>query len=77
VYERLLMWYVLVGRVSDMSASYNPDEQKELKAVQDQLDAAKKSSDNRNDKVDDLTSRFRELRRQNHFRLMLEELFSD
>ncbi len=60
-----------------MSATHNPDEQKELNAVQHQLDEAKKSSTNRNEKVDDLTSRFRELRRQNHFRLMLEELFNE
>ncbi len=60
-----------------MSATHNPDEQKELNAVQAQLDKAKKSSTNRNEKVDDLTSRFRELRRQNHFRLMLEELFNE
>ena len=38
-------------------------------------DAAKAASSARSEKVDDLTIRFRELRRKNHFRLMLEELF--
>ncbi len=60
-----------------MSATHNPDEQKELNAVQKQLDKAKESSTARNEKVDDLTSRFRELRRRNHFRLMLEDLFNE
>lgn len=58
-------------------SNQTPDEQRELNAVQDEIDAAKKSTDARFEKVDDLTSRFRELRRKNHFRLMLEELFSD
>lgn len=58
-----------------MTTNHNLDEQRELDAVQDQLNNAKKSTDDRFERVDDLTSRFRELRRKNHFRLMLEELF--
>lgn len=60
-----------------MATNHNPDEQRELDAVQNELDEAKKSTDERFEKVDDLTSRFRELRRKNHFRLMLEDLFSN
>jgi hypothetical protein len=60
-----------------MAANHNKDEQKELNAVQDEIDAAKASTSARYEKVDDLTSRFRELRRKNHFRLMLEELFNE
>lgn len=60
-----------------MATNHNPEEQRELDAVQDELDAAKKSTDERLERVDDLTSRFRELRRKNHFRLMLEDLFSN
>jgi predicted nucleic acid-binding Zn-ribbon protein len=60
-----------------MATNQNPDEQRELNAVQHELDKAKQSTDARSDKVDDLTSRFRELRRKNHFRLMLEELFNE
>lgn len=55
----------------------NSDEERMLNEVQDRLDAAKKSSSARGEKVDDLTSRLRELRRKNHFRLMLEEIFTD
>ena len=58
-------------------SNQTPDEQRELNAVQNEIDEAKKSTDERFEKVDDLTSRFRELRRKNHFRLMLEELFND
>ena len=58
-----------------MSTNHTPDEQNELDEVQHQLDAAKAASSARSEKVDDLTIRFRELRRKNHFRLMLEELF--
>jgi hypothetical protein len=58
-------------------ANHNTDEQRELNAVQDEIDAAKESTTARYEKVDDLTSRFRELRRKNHFRLMLEELFNE
>lgn len=57
-------------------ATHERDE-KELNEMQQRIDAAKRSSENRSDKVDDLTSRFRELRRKNHFRLMLEEIFHD
>ncbi len=53
------------------------ENERELNEVQDKLDAAKKSSSVRGEKVDDLTSRFRELRRRNHFRLMLEEIFTE
>lgn len=60
-----------------MSNNHTPDEQKELDAVQKELDSARTASEQRSAKVDDLTSRFRELRRRNHFRLMLEELFND
>lgn len=58
-------------------ATHNADEERELNAIQTKLDAAKKSSTARGEKVDDLTSRFRELRRKNHFRLMLEEIFNE
>lgn len=60
-----------------MAANHNPDEQKELNAVQQELDDAKSATSARFEKVDDLTSRFRELRRKNHFRLMLEDLFNE
>jgi capsule polysaccharide export protein KpsE/RkpR len=60
-----------------MSANHTPDEQKELNAVQAEIDAAKAASDERSKKVEDLTTRFRVLRKKNHFRLMLEELFND
>lgn len=60
-----------------MATNHNPDEEKELNAVQDELDRAKESTSARFEKVDDLTSRFRELRRRNHFRLMLEDLFNE
>ena len=49
----------------------------ELDNIQDKLEQAKKSTSARSEKVDDLTSRFRELRRKNHFRLMLEEIFHE
>jgi hypothetical protein len=58
-------------------SNQTPDEQRELNAVQKEIDQAKKSTDERFEKVDDLTIRFRELRRKNHFRLMLEELFNN
>lgn len=58
-------------------AIHNADEERELNAVQDELDKAKKTSNARDEKVDDLTTRFRELRRRNHFRLMLEEIFNE
>lgn len=57
--------------------SHSKDEEKELNAIQKEIDAARKSTSERYEKVDDLTSRFRELRRKNHFRLMLEELFNE
>lgn len=56
---------------------HTPDDQKELDDLQRQLDAARAASSVRSEKVDDLTTRFRELRRKNHFRLMLEELFNE
>lgn len=60
-----------------MVKGHTPDEEKELSAAQHELDEAKKTSDARSERVDDLTIRFKELRRRNHFRLMLEELFND
>lgn len=60
-----------------MATNHNQDEERELTAVQEEIDAAKESTSARYVKVDDLTSRFRELRRKNHFRLMLEELFNE
>lgn len=53
------------------------EDKKELTDFQEQLEAAKKSSSDRNKKADDLTTRFRELRRKNHFRIMLEEVFNE
>jgi hypothetical protein len=59
-------------------ADYEADDnKKQLEQVQAQIDQARKKSSDRSDKVDDLTSRFRELRRRNHFRLMLEEIFNE
>lgn len=58
-------------------SNYDEVNDDELAAAQDELEAAKKSSSARGEKVDDLTTRFRELRRRNHFRLMLEEIFND
>lgn len=58
-------------------AIHNSGEKQELAEAQDRLDAAKKSSKERGEKVDDLTSRFREIRRRNHFRLMLEDIFNE
>lgn len=58
-------------------ATYEPDDKRDLEKLNRQLETAKKQTSDRSDKVDDLTSRFRELRRRNHFRLMLEEIFHD
>jgi hypothetical protein len=60
-------------------AIHNEDEKRgeDLDEIQQRIDQAKKSTTDRSEKVDDLTSRFRELRRKNHFRLMLEEIFND
>jgi hypothetical protein len=60
-----------------MSNNHTPGDQRELKDMQEELDQARAASLERSAKVVDLTSRFRELRRKNHFRLMLEELFND
>lgn len=60
-----------------MPNSHTPDDQKELDAIQRELDQAKVASNERSEKVENLTMRFKELRRKNHFRLMLEELFKD
>ena len=49
----------------------------ELDELQTRIDQARESTSARSEKVDDLTSRFKELRRKNHFRLMLEEIFND
>jgi len=58
---------------------HNEDEKRgeDLDEIQHRIEQAKKSTSERSEKVDDLTSRFRELRRKNHFRLMLEEIFND
>jgi hypothetical protein len=53
------------------------ENRQELDEFQEKLEEAKRSSDDRNKKADDLTTRFRELRRKNHFRLMLEEVFNE
>lgn len=53
----------------------NREDQRALDSAQAQLDKAKATTDQRSEKVDDLTTRLRELRRKNHFRLMLEEIF--
>lgn len=59
-------------------ATYEPgEEQQELDDFDKRLETARKHTMNRSDKVDDLTSRFRVLRRKNHFRLMLEEVFHE
>lgn len=58
-------------------ATYNQKDKKELDDFDAQLAQVRKETSDRSDKVDDLTSRFRELRRRNHFRLMLEEIFHD
>ena len=70
------MLYVQAGRANKM-ATHGTDDDRDLSAAQRQLDAAQRSSNARGIKVDDLTSRFRELRRRNHFRLMLEEIFNE
>lgn len=57
--------------------NHTPADQKELDNLQEELDAVRAALTQRSEKVDDLTIRFRELRRKNHFRLMLEELFND
>ncbi len=58
-------------------ASYEPEDKKELDDFEAELAKVRKQTSDRSDKVDDLTSRFRELRRKNHFRLMLEEIFNE
>lgn len=60
-----------------MSNNHTPDEQRDLDEAQATIDAAKAAAEERSKKVDDLTTRFKVLRRKNHFRLMLEELFND
>ncbi len=57
--------------------NHTPDDLRELDEMQRALDEAKKASHERSKKVENLTSRFQELRRKNHFRLMLEELFDN
>jgi hypothetical protein len=51
--------------------------QKDLSEFDEKLEKAKQSNSDRAEKTDDLTTRFRELRKRNHFRLMLEEIFHD
>jgi len=60
-------------------ANYEPDDsnKQDLDNIQEKIDQARQESSDRSEKVDDLTSRFRELRRRNHFRLMLEEIFNE
>jgi hypothetical protein len=59
-------------------ADYEADDNKQqLENMQEKIDEARKKSSDRSEKVDDLTSRFRELRRRNHFALMLEEIFNE
>jgi len=59
-------------------SNYEPDDNKQdLDNIQEKIDKARQQSSDRSEKVDDLTSRFRELRRRNHFRLMLEEIFNE
>lgn len=55
------------------------DDQREddLNEVEKKIASAKKSTSARSEKVDDLNSRLKELRRKNHFRLMLEEIFNN
>jgi hypothetical protein len=53
------------------------EEERELNEFDIKLEKAKASSSARAEKTDDLTTRFRELRRKNHFRLMLEDIFHD
>lgn len=61
----------------DMQEATKIEKKQELDDFQEQLEAAKKSSSDRTKKADDLTTRFRELRRKNHFRIMLEEVFNE
>lgn len=60
-----------------MSNNHTSDDRQELRQIQEKLDEARAASEARSQKVDDLTIRFRELRRKNHFRLMLEDLFNE
>lgn len=53
------------------------DDRKDLEKVDKEINEARKSTSARAGKVDDLNTRLRELRRKNHFRLMLEEVFND
>ena len=53
--------------------STDNENSQELDDFQKQLEEAQKSSEDRNKKADDLTTRFRELRRKNHFRIMLRK----
>jgi flagellar motility protein MotE (MotC chaperone) len=57
-------------------ATYEEDH-KDIDDIEERLQTARKRTTDRVEKVDDLTSRFRELRHKNHFRLMLEEIFND
>lgn len=60
-----------------MSTNRTPDDLNELEQVQDELDQARAAYEARSERVVDLTIRFRELRRKNHFRIMLEDLFNE
>jgi len=48
-----------------------------LDQVEKEIEQARKSTSDRSEKVNDLNFRLRELRRRNHFRLMLEEIFNE
>lgn len=48
----------------------------EIEDVRQSVDEATKTAKDRAAKVEELTSRFKELRRKNNFRLMLEEIFN-
>jgi hypothetical protein len=58
-------------------AIHEDDKREELDQVEKEIAEARRSTSDRSDKVDDLSIRLRELRRRNHFRLMLEEIFSE
>lgn len=60
-----------------MTIRSDDNREDDLDAVEKQIAKAKNSTNARSVKVDDLNTRLKELRRKNHFRLMLEEIFSD
>lgn len=58
-------------------ATYEPDEKKELEDFDKNLESIRQQTSDRSDRVDDLSTRFRTLRKRNNFRLMLEEIFHE